>query len=108
MNTSTVRRLSIVGVGIFVASTIVTLAQHRAYEIPILLGFGTYVVVGGLIVTRRPGNIIGLALVGFAAIGAFGVAAIITAESLDDAGRVGAAAWLTLLAAVGSPVRRAR
>ncbi len=104
-NTSTVRRLSTVGVGIFVVSTIVTLAQHRSYEIPILLGFGTYVVVGGLIVTRRPGNIIGLALVGFAAIGAFGVAAIITAESLDGAGRVGAAAWLTLFAAVGSPVQ---
>ncbi len=105
MSASTVRRLSTVGVGIFIASTIVTLAQHRAYEIPMLLGYGAYVVVGGLIVTRRPGNVIGLALVGFAAIGALGVAAIITAESLDDAGRIGAAAWLTLLAAVGSPVQ---
>lgn len=96
MSTNTARRLLYAGVALFVTSTIVTLAQHREYEIPILLAYATYVAIGGLLVVRRPGNIIGLALVSYGAVAALFTAAIITAETLDEAGRLDAAAWVSL------------
>lgn len=100
MSASTVRRLYVAGLAMYIVSAIVTLIQHREYEIPRLLANGTYATVGGLIVTRRPGNVIGVALVAYAALGATVVAAIVTAETLDEAGRVDAAAWFTLAASV--------
>ncbi len=103
MKVSTVRRLYVAGVLVIVASAIVTFAQHRTYEIPKLAVYGAYVVVAGLIVSRRPNNIIGLALVAYAAIGSVGVAAIVSAETLDDAGRLEGAAWITMVAAITFP-----
>ncbi|MFW2383345.1 MAG: ATP-binding protein [Acidimicrobiales bacterium] len=105
MTPATNRRLFFAGLALVVTSAIVTLAQHRVYEIPLLLAYGAYVVVGGLIVARRPGNTIGLALVAYAAIGSLGIAAIITAETLDEAGHLDAAAWVTLFASVVSPAQ---
>ncbi|MFW2383487.1 MAG: ATP-binding protein [Acidimicrobiales bacterium] len=99
MSTETSRRLLLVGIAVYVAGCIVTFAQHREYEIPILLAQGAYVAIGGLIVVRRPGNKIGLALVAYGAIWAVATALMITAESLDEAGNLDAAAWLTLFAA---------
>ena len=103
MKVSTVRRLYVACVLLIVASAIVTFVQHRTYEIPKLGVYVAYVVVAGLIVSRRPNNIIGLALVAYAALGSMGVAAIVSAETLDDAGRLEAAAWMTIVAAVTFP-----
>ena len=97
MSTNTARRLFYAGVALFVVFSIATLVQSRAYEIPILIANGTYVAVGGLVVLRRPGNIIGLALVAYGVIWAMITAAIVTAETLDEAGRLDAAAWMTML-----------
>lgn len=96
MSSETTRRLLYLGVALFVAGSIVTLVQHREYEIPILIANGTWVAVGGLIVVRRPGNLIGLAMVAYGAIWGVITAAMITAEALDEAGRLDAAAWMTL------------
>lgn len=100
MSTDSARRLLYTGVALFVASAIVALAQHREYEIPVLLGFGVSVAVGGLIVVRRPGNIIGLALVAYGALSGAWVAALVTAEALDESGRLDAAAWVSLVGLV--------
>ncbi len=100
MSTTTARRLLNAGVALFVVFAIVTLVQSRAYEIPILIANGTFVAVGGLIVVRRPGNTIGLALVAYGATWAVITAAIITAETLDEAGHIDAAAWMTLLSVI--------
>lgn len=98
MSSGTNKRLLYLGVALFVAGCIVTLVQHREYEIPMLLANGAWVVVGGLIVVRRPGNLIGLAMVAYGAIWALVTSLIVSAEALDEAGRVDAAAWATLLA----------
>lgn len=103
MNAFVTRRLYIAGVAVVVASFIVTLAQHRGYEIPRFGAYAGWVVVGGLIGSRRPGNLIGLVLVAYAAVGSVATAAIVSAETLDEAGRVGAAAWVTLGAAAMFP-----
>ena len=104
MSTGTTRRILYGAVAVFIASAIVTLVQHRQFEIPILMAHGAQVAVGGLIMVRRPGNTIGLALVAAGAIWGVMGALIITAESLDEAGHLGAAAWATLLAAVPAPL----
>ena len=102
MSTETTRRLLYAGIALYVVSAIVTLVQHREYEIAILLANATWVVVGGLIVVRRPGNIIGLAMVAYGAVWALIAAALITAEALDEAGRIEAASWMTLVSVVPS------
>ncbi len=111
IDAATERRLLAAGVSVFVASTIAVLVQMRSYEIPTLtaLGeiaaltaFGAYVVIGGFIVVRRPGNIIGLMLVAYGSIWGLITAGIVTAEALDEAGRIDAAAWVSLAAFVPS------
>ncbi len=103
MSASTVRRLYTAGVVVFVALAFITLVQHHTYEIPRLLSSGAYIAVGGLIVTRRPGNLIGLALAIYGVIGSLGTAAIISAETLDESGMLEAAAWATIFAAMTFP-----
>lgn len=103
MKVSTVRRLYTAGVVVFVVLASITLVQHHTYEIPRLLASGAYIAVGGLIVTRRPGNLIGLALAIYGVIGSLGTAAIISAETLDESGRFEAAAWVTIVAAMTFP-----
>lgn len=102
MSDETTKRLLYVGVALFVASVVVTLVQHREYEIPMLAANGAFVAVGALIAKRRPGNIIGLALVAYGAVWAMITALIVTAETLDEAGRLDAAAWVTLLSVLPS------
>jgi signal transduction histidine kinase len=94
------RRLLFTGVALFVASTVATLAQSHKYEIPLLISLGAYVAIGALIVVRRA-NPIGLALVAYGSIQALLTMALITAETLDEGGRLGAAAWVTLVALPG-------
>ncbi len=104
MSEKTARRLLFAGVVLFVSSAGGALVQSRTYEIPILIAFAAYVVVGGLIMVRRPGNLIGLALVAYGSLWGFVTAAIVTAESLDQAARLDAAAWVTLASVVpGAP-----
>ncbi len=100
MSTDTSRRLLNAAVGLFVSCAIVTLAQHREYEIPMLLANAAYVAVGGLIMIRRPGNLVGLALVAYGTIWGLATALIVTAETLDEAGRLDVAAWVTLVSAL--------
>ena len=93
-------RLLVVGVALYVTGVIVVLVQSRSYEIATLIAFGAYVAVGGLIVVRRPGNLIGLALVAYGSVWSMISAGLVTAEALDEAGRIDAAAWVTLVVAV--------
>jgi len=104
MSTTAVRRLAYVGVAVYVIFSVMTLAQHREFEIPILIAHGIGVAVGALIVTRRPGNLIGLALVTHNAIWAVMGAAIITAEAFDEAGNIEAASWFTLISVIPFPL----
>ena len=92
-------RLLLAGIAVYVISAIVILVQLRSYEIASLISLGTYVLIGGLIVVRR-GNMLGLMLVGYGVIGAVKFAGIVTAETLDEAGRVDAAGWVSLGALV--------
>ncbi len=55
-------------------------------ELVNLVAFGTYLLVGGLIVIRR-GNTLGLLLVAYGSLWSLGKAALVTAETLDDAGQ---------------------
>jgi len=95
-------RLLVAGVVLYVAGVIVVLVQLRSYEIATLTAFGAYVAVGGLIVVRRPGNLIGLALVAYGSIWSMLSAGLVTAEALDEAGRIDAAAWVTLFSLLPS------
>jgi signal transduction histidine kinase len=95
-------RLLVLGVVSYLTGAIVVLVQLRSYEIAPLIAFGACVAVGGLIVVRRPGNLIGLTLLGYGSIWSLLSAGIVTAEALDQAGRVDAAAWVTLAVAVSS------
>ena len=100
MSTDTSRRLLSASVALFVAFSVLTLVQHREYEIPILIAHAVQVAIGALIVVRRPGNIIGLALVAVGTFSAAYTAGIVTAESLDEAGRLDAAAWVSLVSLI--------
>ena len=94
-------RLLLVGVVVYLASVVVVVAQLRSVELVTLVVFGTYLLVGGLIVVRR-GNTIGLLLVAYGSLWGVVSAGLVTAESLDDAGRTGPTAWVALIATVAS------
>jgi len=100
MSPDTSRRLLYTGIALFATVSVVTLVQHREYEVPMLLATGTYVAIGGLVMVRRPDNLIGLALVTYGVAWTIVTALIVTAETLDEAGRVDAAAWVTLAAGI--------
>ncbi len=93
------RRLLVVATVVYVVSVAVVLVQSRSFEIASLISFGTYLLIGGLIVVRR-GNTLGLMLVAYGSIWSMVTAAMVTAETLDEAGRVGAAGWVSLGAMV--------
>lgn len=95
-------RLLVGGVSLYIASTIVVLAQLRSYEIAILIADGAYVAVGSVITLRRPGNVLGLLLVAYGAVWAALMAGLVTAEALDQAGRTEAASWVSLGSMVAS------
>ncbi len=95
-------RTLVLGVASYLAGVIGVLVQLRSYEIATLISFGACVAVGGLIVVRRPGNLIGLTLLGYGSIWSLLSAGLVTADALDQAGRVDAAAWVTLVLAVCS------
>ena len=90
------------GVGLYVASAVVVLAQLRSYEIATMIAFGAYVAVGSLITLRRPGNVLGPLLVAYGAVWGAVTAGLVTSEALDEAGRVDAAAWVALVTMVVS------
>lgn len=98
-------RLLRVGVAVYVVSVLVVLVQLRTIEVASLAelvnlaAFGTYLTVGGLIVVRR-GNTLGLLLVAYGSLWSLGKAGLVTAETLDEAGRTGAAAWAALIGMV--------
>ncbi len=98
-------RLLVVGVVVYAAAVAVVIVQSRRLEfanlveLGTLAAFGTYMLVGGLIVMRR-GNAVGLLLVAYGSLWSVGRAGLVTAESLDEAGRSGAAGWAALIGMV--------
>ena len=92
-------RLLLVGVVVYLTAVVVVLVQLRSFVLVNLVAFGTYLLVGGLIVTRR-GNPLGLLLVAYGSLWSLGKAGLVTAETLDDAGRTGSASWVALIAMV--------
>jgi signal transduction histidine kinase len=98
-------RLLLVGVIVYVAAVLLVLVQVSSVELASLAevvnlaAFGTYLLVGGLIVVRR-GNTLGLLLVAYGSLWSVGKAGLVTAETLADAGRMGAASWAALIGMV--------
>ena len=98
-------RLLVIGVVVYAAAVAVVIVQSRRLEfanlveLGTLAAFGTYMLVGGLIVMRR-GNAVGLLLVAYGSLWSVGKAGLVTAESLDEAGRSGAAGWAALIGMV--------
>ena len=92
-------RLLLVGVVVYLAAVVVVVVQLRSVVLVNLVAFGTYLLVGGLIVTRR-GNALGLLLVAYGSIWSLGKAGLVTAEALEEAGRTGLASWVALIAMV--------
>ena len=98
-------RLLVIGVVVYAAAVAVVIVQSRRLEfanlveLGTLAAFGTYMLVGGLIVMRR-GNAVGLLLVAYGSLWSVGRAGLVTAESLDEAGRSGAAGWAALIGMV--------
>ena len=98
-------RLLLVGVAVYVTAVVVVLFQQHSVELASLAevvnlaAFGTYLLVGGLIVMRR-GNTLGLLLVAYGSLWSVGKAGLVTAETLADAGRIGAASWAALIGMV--------
>jgi signal transduction histidine kinase len=92
-------RLLLVGVVVYLSAVVVVLVQLRSFVLVNLFAFGTYLVVGGLIVIRR-GNVLGLLLVAYGSMWSLGKAGLVMAETLDDAGRAEAAGWVALIAMV--------
>ncbi|MGA7759603.1 MAG: ATP-binding protein [Ilumatobacteraceae bacterium] len=98
-------RLLLVGVVVYVSAVVVVLVQMHSVEVSTvaevvsLAAFGTYLLVGGLIVLRR-GNNVGLLLVAYGSLWSVGKAGLVTAETLADAGRIGAASWAALVGMV--------
>lgn len=93
------RGLLALGVVVFAAAFVVVLVQLRIVVLVNLVGFGIYLVVGGLIVRRR-GNRLGLLLVAYGAFFSVGKAALVSAEWLDEAGRTREASWVALVGLV--------
>lgn len=93
------RHLLVAGVALYLASVVASLIQSRSYELATLAAFGGYILVGALIVVRRE-NPLGLMLVGYGALWALSTALGIRAETLDEAGRLDEAAWVTLIGVV--------
>ena len=93
------RRLLRSGVALYLVSVVASLVQSQSYEIATLTAFGAFVLVGSLIVVRRD-NPFGLMLVAYGALWALSTALGTTAEAFDQAGRLDAAAWMTLAASV--------
>lgn len=90
------RRLLRAGVALYLVSVVATLVQLRSFEIATLTANGAFVLVGSLIVVRR-NNHFGLMLVAYGAIWAMATAMTVTGEALEEAGRIDAASWTTLI-----------
>ncbi len=91
--------LLLVGVVVYLTALVVVLAQLRGIVLVNLLAFGTYLLVGGLIVIRRS-NTVGLLLVAYGSLLSLAKASLVTAETLDAAGHIGAASWAALIGTV--------
>lgn len=92
-------QLLLVGVVLYATAVIVVLVQLRGIVLVNQLAFGTYLLVGGLIVTRR-GNTLGLFLVAYGSLLSVAKGGLATAETLDEAGHLGAASWAALVGTV--------
>ena len=90
--------LLLAAVGVYVASSIAILAQTIDFMIVEIIGGCSYLVVGALLVFRRPGNVLGPMFVAIGTGWMVVFLGITTADTFDEAGRIGAASWVSLLA----------
>lgn len=91
--------LSVVAI-LFIVVAAAILTQSIGFMIGQIISNGALVAAGALIVMRRPGNIIGPLLVANGMLWHLIVAAVLTAESLAEAGHEVAASWTYLVFAV--------
>ena len=85
-------------VGVYVASSVAILAQTIDFMIVEIIGGCSYLVVGALLVFRRPGNVLGPMFVAIGTGWSVVFLGVVTADTLDEAGRVTAAGWVSLVA----------
>ncbi len=103
--TALAKGLLLAAVGLFTAAAVVGVTDRpSAGVIAQTVANATFVVVGGLIVLRRPGNLIGPLVVGFGLGFESLIAAAALAEVTNDAGMTGAAEWFALLGDAMFPV----
>ncbi len=88
-------RLVVVAAAFYVAGAITVLVQLRSFEIFSLIAYGSWILIGGILVRRRT-NALGLLLAAYGSIWIVAIAGVVTAETLDGAGRVVGAGWVSL------------
>jgi signal transduction histidine kinase len=89
--------LLLAAVGVYVAASFAIVAQTIDFTIAEIIAGCSYLAVGALLVLRRPGNVLGPMLVAIGTGWNLVFLGIVTAETFDEAGRVDAASWVTLL-----------
>jgi signal transduction histidine kinase len=92
--------LLLAAVAVYVASCIAILAQTIDFMIVEMIGGCSYLAVGSLLVFRRPGNVLGPMFVAIGTGWSVVFLGITTVDTLDEAGRVDAASWVSLLASL--------
>ena len=87
-------------VAVYAASSIAIVGQTIDFSIAEIIGGCSFLAVGALLVFRRPGNVLGPLFVVIGTGWNLVFLGIVTADNFDEAGRVDAASWVSLLAAV--------
>ncbi len=85
---------------VYAASSLAIVAQTIDFAIAEIVGGCSFLAVGALLVFRRPGNVLGPLFVVIGTGWNLVFLGIVTADNFDEAGRVDAASWVSLLAAV--------
>ncbi len=86
---------------LFTVSSIAIIVQEPGFEIFAVIEVAN-LVVGTIIIVRRPGNIVGPILAVLGVSWVVVIAADVSAETLAESGRIGAAGWVALVATVAT------
>ena len=92
--------LFVAAVAVYAASSTAIVAQTIDFTIVEIIGGCSFLAVGALLVFRRPGNVLGPMFVVLGTGWNLVFLGIVTADNFDEAGRVDAASWVSLLAAL--------